>query len=51
MKNKVVLLVHSSTIEPKQLAFFTAETYLKPIIRFKIFGSIYKIEPAVAKPE
>ena len=41
------MLVQSSTIEPKHLAFFMAETYLKPIVRFKTSGSIYKIEPAV----
>ena len=40
-------LVQSSTIEPKQLALFTAVTNSKPMTQFKPSGSICKIEPAL----
>ena len=39
-------LVQSSSIEPNNLAFHTTVNSLKLIVRFAIYGSICKIEPA-----
>ena len=39
-------LVQSGTIEPNNLAFHTTVNSLKLIVRFAIYGSICKIEPA-----
>jgi len=37
---RILLLVQSSPIEPKHLAFFTAGASSKSIVRFKMSGSI-----------
>lgn len=46
---KPFLVVQSSSIELKQLAFFMVGDRPKPGYLFKIYGSICKIEPAIDK--